>query len=106
VGGPQLAAGASNTLSALGVPNPALPKPQGDVAENTAAIRATARSLAQTSIIDILVFFAVLLVGFAYVWMRGDLDWVRALSRERAALPVYSTAGLDPDQLEEPALSV
>jgi NADH-quinone oxidoreductase subunit A len=27
----------------------------------------------------------VLLVGFAYVWKRGDLDWVRTLSRERAA---------------------
>lgn len=27
---------------------------------------------------DILVFFGVLLVGFAYVWKRGDLEWVRA----------------------------
>ncbi|HTN03161.1 MAG TPA: NADH-quinone oxidoreductase subunit A, partial [Planctomycetaceae bacterium] len=34
---------------------------------------------------DLLVFFAVLLVGFAYVWKRGDLDWVRALSRQVAA---------------------
>jgi NADH-quinone oxidoreductase subunit A len=30
-------------------------------------------------------FFAILLVGFAYVWYRGDLDWVRAVSTERAA---------------------
>jgi NADH-quinone oxidoreductase subunit A len=28
-------------------------------------------------------FFAILLVGFAYVWSRGDLDWVRAVSSER-----------------------
>ncbi len=38
--------------------------------------------------VDIAVFFAVLLVGFAYVWKRGDLDWVRAMvaqSRENAA---------------------
>ena len=42
----------------------------------------TARTLAALSIADILVFFAVLLVGFAYVWRRGDLDWVRALSVE------------------------
>lgn len=28
---------------------------------------------------DIAVFFGVLLVGFAYVWKRGDLDWVRAM---------------------------
>ena len=40
-----------------------------------------ARTLAQISIVDIAVFFAVLLVGFAYVWKRGDLDWVRALSQ-------------------------
>lgn len=43
-----------------------------------------ARQLALLTIADILVFFAVLMVGFAYVWMRGDLDWVRAVSRERA----------------------
>lgn len=84
----ELAPGARNTLAALGVPNPALPKPSSDLADNTAAIRSTAQSLAATSIIDILVFFAVLLVGFAYVWMRGDLDWVRAVSRERAGVPL------------------
>ncbi len=31
---------------------------------------------------DILIFFAVLLVGFAYVWKRGDLDWVRAVAED------------------------
>ncbi len=44
-----------------------------------------ARQLAFVTIVDIVVFFAVLLVGFAYVWRRGDLDWVRAVSRETAA---------------------
>jgi NADH-quinone oxidoreductase subunit A len=34
---------------------------------------------------DILVFFGVLLVGFAYLWKRGDLDWVRSLSAEKMA---------------------
>jgi NADH-quinone oxidoreductase subunit A len=43
-----------------------------------------ARQLAFVTIVDIVVFFAVLLVGFAYVWRRGDLDWVRAHSLERA----------------------
>ena len=38
----------------------------------------TALSLGFAGMIDILVFFGVLLVGFAYVWKRGDLDWVRA----------------------------
>jgi NADH-quinone oxidoreductase subunit A len=27
---------------------------------------------------DIFVFFGVLMVGFAYVWRRGDIDWVRS----------------------------
>ena len=31
--------------------------------------------------IDMGVFFVVLLVGFAYLWKRGDLDWVRAVKR-------------------------
>lgn len=44
-----------------------------------------ARQLAFVTIIDIVVFFAVLLVGFAYVWRRGDLDWVRAINTDRAA---------------------
>jgi NADH-quinone oxidoreductase subunit A len=34
---------------------------------------------------DILIFFGVLLVGYAYLWKRGDLDWVRSLAAERAA---------------------
>jgi NADH-quinone oxidoreductase subunit A len=34
---------------------------------------------------DILVFFGVLLVGFAYLWRRGDLQWVRALTAEEGA---------------------
>ncbi len=41
----------------------------------------TALSLGFAGMIDILVFFAVLLVGFAYVWKRGDLDWVRAYQK-------------------------
>jgi NADH-quinone oxidoreductase subunit A len=39
-------------------------------------------NLAALSLVDILVFFGVLLVGFAYVWKRGDLDWVRAVTRK------------------------
>jgi NADH-quinone oxidoreductase subunit A len=36
------------------------------------------RTLAATAMIDMGVFFVVLLVGFAYLWNRGDLNWVRA----------------------------
>ena len=31
------------------------------------------------------VFFGVLLVGFAYLWRRGDIDWVRSTAAERLA---------------------
>ena len=47
------------------------------------ALRETAQLLAITSFADIGVFFAVLMVGFAYVWRRGDLDWVRATNSQR-----------------------
>lgn len=37
-------------------------------------------SLAWIAFADIMVFFGVLLVGFAYLWRRGDLDWVRSIA--------------------------
>jgi NADH-quinone oxidoreductase subunit A len=40
----------------------------------------TAQTLAWNGLLDIAVFFGVLMVGFAYVWKRGDLDWVRAMT--------------------------
>lgn len=42
----------------------------------------TALRLGVVGFVDILVFFCVLLVGFAYVWKRGDLDWIRALTKK------------------------
>lgn len=52
-----------------------------------AAVARTGSALARTALVDMAVFYAVLLVGFAYVWYRGDLDWVRAVSAERSAAP-------------------
>ncbi|MCE5301608.1 MAG: NADH-quinone oxidoreductase subunit A [Planctomycetaceae bacterium] len=39
----------------------------------------SASKLSLAAMLDLGVFFAVLLVGFAYVWRRGDLSWVRAM---------------------------
>jgi NADH-quinone oxidoreductase subunit A len=50
-------------------------------AGDPAVVGATARRVVQFVLIDLAVFFAVLLVGFAYVWNQGDLDWVRAMGR-------------------------
>ena len=66
----------------LGVRSPSLRKVVGEGGDESVA-HADARKLALFTIIDILVFFAVLLVGFAYVWKRGDLDWVRAVTPQR-----------------------
>ena len=44
-----------------------------------------ARQVAWIAFVDILVFFGVLLVGFAYLWKRGDINWVRSIAAERAA---------------------
>lgn len=43
----------------------------------------TAESFALLAFCDILVFFGVLMVGFAYLWKRGDINWVRSTSAER-----------------------
>jgi NADH-quinone oxidoreductase subunit A len=51
----------------------------------------TAHQLSVVALLDILVFFGVLLVGFAYLWKRGDLDWVRSTTAER--LPADYLAG-------------
>jgi len=48
-------------------------------------VKSGALQLMWVTMADILVFFAVLMVGFAYVWKRGDLDWVRAITEARAA---------------------
>ncbi len=45
----------------------------------TVITAANAQTLGLTGFCDILIFFGVLMVGFAYVWKRGDLDWVRAV---------------------------
>ena len=59
-----------------------------------------ARQLAWVTIVDIAVFFAVLMIGFAYVWRRGDLDWVRAVTQEHAAA---EPRGISDDPLEQEA---
>jgi NADH-quinone oxidoreductase subunit A len=56
------------------------PKGASATAERT---RQSAKKFAETAFLDILVFFGVLLVGFAYLWRRGDLDWVRSIAAQK-----------------------
>jgi len=60
-----------------------------------------AKKLGWLAFWDLLVFFGVLLVGFAYLWKRGDLDWVRSTAAERAAASPVEPA---PISEREPAL--
>jgi NADH:ubiquinone oxidoreductase subunit 3 (subunit A) len=59
--------------------------PEGLVALETpmtVGVKRRAETLAWLALIEILVFFGVLLVGFAYLWRRGDLAWVRSTAAE------------------------
>jgi len=70
----------ASELAQLGVANEPMPY-----------VQYGARWLAQVALADLLVFFGVLIVGFAYLWKRGDIEWVRAIrdreQLERAATP-------------------
>jgi NADH-quinone oxidoreductase subunit A len=92
---------AANLYRELGVKNPTAPQqvpaslPQlagaDDLRKADYTIHEGARQLAWVTVVDILAFFAILLVGFAYVWRRGDLDWVRAVGQAKAAEPRLTT---------------
>ncbi|PHS07508.1 MAG: NADH-quinone oxidoreductase subunit A [Blastopirellula sp.] len=82
-GAQQLSPSALGIHKELGVDTVALNAAVASEEVSAAEIKQGATKLIWTCIADISVFFAVLLVGFAYVWKRGDLDWVRAISSKR-----------------------
>jgi NADH-quinone oxidoreductase subunit A len=79
----DFAAGPAGTVTAARLRELGVPDVPGTQA-STPEIQKAASDLALMSFADIATFFLVLMVGFAYVWKRGDLDWVRAVRRERA----------------------
>jgi NADH-quinone oxidoreductase subunit A len=78
---PNLTDKERQTISAQLLPQ-GLP-PLADQATTSAIEAATAKSWAWVSFVDILVFFGVLMMGFAYLWRRGDIDWVRSTAAEK-----------------------
>jgi NADH-quinone oxidoreductase subunit A len=74
--GLQLSGDAMQLHRELGVVPPA-------VVTTADELRADARQLAKASMSAILVFFVILLVGFAYEWKTGAFDWVRVMRQER-----------------------
>ncbi len=74
-----------------------------------ATMAATGRMVGWMAFVDILVFFGVLLVGFAYLWRRGDINWVRAFSltqpdSEDQLLTTDSSTAVSTTDLSEPVL--
>jgi NADH-quinone oxidoreductase subunit A len=61
----------------------------GNLAPTTPAVisAAEASTFSWFALADIGVFFGVLLVGFAYLWKRGDIDWVKTIAAESVAEP-------------------
>jgi NADH-quinone oxidoreductase subunit A len=59
--------------------------PAGTTTADAAMSAHDAYRMATIGMLDIFVFFGVLLVGFAYVWKRGDLDWVRSMVNQARA---------------------
>lgn len=53
------------------------------------------RKFALAAMADIAVFFGVLLVGFAYVWSRGDLEWVKAAPVQGVPQPLSMVNALN-----------
>jgi NADH-quinone oxidoreductase subunit A len=84
-------------LQELGVSDPSTAKSM-----QSGELQQSARDLALTSFADIGAFFGVLLVGFAYVWKRGDLDWVRVVARDRVQ-PLHRPP---PPRVLEPSQSI
>jgi NADH-quinone oxidoreductase subunit A len=41
------------------------------------------QTMATVAIIEVMVFFVILLIGYAYVWRAGALDWIRVVAQER-----------------------
>lgn len=107
----QLTPAAVGIYKELGIDNATVPPVNEALAQelgpdttpaikNARAVEGVAHDIALLSLADIGAFFAILMVGFAYVWRRGDLDWVRVVSRERSGTPDRA-----PPLVEQPVLS-
>ena len=82
----KLAEQTTHLYQEMGIPKQNLPATAQELVKDDAdtAVKSSFATLAKFTLIDIGIFFAVLIVGFFYVWKRGDLDWVRAVSEQRS----------------------
>jgi NADH-quinone oxidoreductase subunit A len=65
----------------------------GSAADLAAQLGTTIFEIRKVAVVDMLFFFGVLLVGFAYLWRFGYLDWVR--SAATTSLKIDYRPGID-----------
>lgn len=94
--GQTLTPAAAGVMRELGLEHPAVPLFPDLAGGASEAVAHAGTLLARTAAVDMAAFFAVLLIGFAYVWHRGDLDWVRAVSSQVAAGQGAAAGGRNP----------
>jgi NADH-quinone oxidoreductase subunit A len=73
----------------------------GDAAALAAKVGSTLFEVRAAALVDMLVFFAMLMTGFAYLWKFGFLDWVRTVETRRPSGAVFTATprhNLKPDR--------
>ncbi len=85
------------TYKELGIHHPTLP------ARGAESVRMGGETLLWLATVEFLVFFAILIIAFAYEWKIGALDWVRAVMDEHKKAPRVDAS--PSDRLPEPVSS-
>jgi NADH-quinone oxidoreductase subunit A len=55
------------------------------------------QKLGMFAFVEMLVFLAILLVGYAYVWVKGDLDW----DKPKPQIPILRTKTTETERSQE-----
>ena len=60
------------------------------------------------ALLEVLVFVVILLLGLVYVWVKGDLEWIRSIKGDPRGVPnvVTKTAPALPPPMAVPAVAV
>ncbi len=60
----------------------------------------TAAAVRSAALVDLLFFFGVLIVGFAYLWRFGYLDWVRSAARTSLGVKTNTPGAVPPGRAD------
>jgi NADH-quinone oxidoreductase subunit A len=56
-----------------------------------------AQGMGWFAFVEILIFISILLLGLAYVWVKGDLEWIRTLRTDRRGPKDVKSTGAESD---------